>query len=107
MTDYTGTDVSSSVGTAVTERSGTAAADTVEAGTLVLWRNTGAGAHVVTITTNNTSDGLAVAERTISLAAGQSKAGRVLTKWGDQNGRCAIAIDATASEVKYSVLSGV
>lgn len=34
MTDYTGTDVNSSAGTAVTERSGTSSADTVAAGSL-------------------------------------------------------------------------
>jgi len=107
MTDYAATNVMSSAGTVVTERAGTASSDTVEAGSVVLWRNTGAGAHVVTITTNNTDGGLAVADRTISLAAGQNKAGRVAREWGDENGRCAVTIDGTASEVKYSVLGGM
>lgn len=107
MTDYAGTDVSGHSGAAVTERSGTTSSDTVEAGTLILWRNTGAGTHVVTITTNNTEDGLPVDSQTISLTAGQNKAARVLKKWGDANGRCAVGIDGTASEVKYSLLSGV
>ncbi len=107
MTNYVGTDVSSDVGTAVTERTGASSGDTVEAGCEVVWRNTGAGAHVVTITTNNTSGDLAIADRTISLAAGQTKVGRIKKQWGDVDGRCAVAIDGTASEVKYLVLGGV
>src|SRR5262245_30348859 len=107
MTNYTATDVSSDVGVALTERSGTSSADTIEAGSLVHWRNTGAGSHVVTITTNNTDGDLAVADRTITLTAGQIKAGRIKKKWGDVDGRCAIAIDGTASEVKYTIMDGV
>lgn len=106
MTDYAATDVSSNVTTAVPERSGTAAADTIPAGSRVLWRNSGAGAHVVTLTTNNQEDSLAVADRTISLAAGEAKSGPVPRKWGDVNGRVAVAIDGTAAEVKYYVMSG-
>lgn len=107
MTDYASTDVTSSAGAAVTERSGTASSDTVTAGSVVLWRNTGAGTHVVTLTTNNTVGDLAVADRTISLTAGQNKAGRVPLAWGDANGKVQVAIDGTASEVKYSVLGGL
>ena len=107
MTDYAATDVSSNAGTALTERSGTSSSDTVEAGSTVLWRNTGAGTHVVTLTTNNTVSGdLAVADRTITLTTGQIKAGRVPTQWGDGNGRVPVAIDGTASEVKYYVMTG-
>lgn len=105
MTDYTPTDVSSNVGTAVTERSGTASSDTIEAGSLVLWRNTGAGTHVVTLTTNNLVGDLAVADRTISMTAGQNKAGLVPVQWGDANGKVAVAIDGTPSEVKFSVMA--
>jgi hypothetical protein len=107
MTDYASVDVTSSAGTAVTERSGTSSSDTVTAGSLVLWRNTGAGTHVVTLTTNNTVGDLAVADRTISLAAGQNKAGRVPLEWGDANGVVQVAIDGTAAEVKYSVMGGL
>jgi plastocyanin len=106
VTDYVGTDATPA-GVAVTERAGTSSSDTVAAGTTVLWRNTGAGTHVVTLTTNNTVDGLAVAEEPINLTAGQNKVSRVLTKWGDVNGRVQVAIDGTASEVKFSVLGGV
>lgn len=107
MTDYAATSVGTFSGTAVTERSGTTSSDTVEAGALILWRNTGAGTHVVTLTTSNTEDGLAVADQTISMTAGQNKVSRVPAKWGDDNGRVAVGIDGTATEVKYSVLGGV
>lgn len=108
MADYAATDVSGSVsGTAVTERSGTTSSDTVEAGALILWRNTGAGTHVITLTTANTEDGLAVADQTISIPTGTNKVSRVLTKWGDATGLVPVAIDGTATEVKYSVLGGL
>lgn len=106
MTDYAATDVSSSAGTAVTERSGTSSSDTIPAGSKVLWRNTGAGSHVVTLTTNNTVGDLDVEDRTITLAAGQNKAGPVPVAWGDANGLVQVAIDGTAAEVKYSVFGG-
>jgi hypothetical protein len=104
MADYTADQMVGSVGTLANERTGTASADTVQAGSFVLWRNTGAGTHVVTITTNNLVGDLAIADRTITLTTGQVKGGRVPAEWGDANGRCAVAIDATAAEVKYYVL---
>lgn len=108
MADYAADTVSSSTGTAVNERSGTTSADTVPAGSVVMWRNTGIGAHTVTLTTNNTaSGGLAVADRTISLGAGEAKAGRVALEWGDANDRVQVGIDGTASEVKFYVLGGI
>ena len=91
-------------GTLTTERSGTTSSDTVPAGARVLWRNTGAGSHNVTLTTNNTAQGLAVADQVIALTAGQVKYGVVAAEWGDANGRVAVGIDGTASEVKYYVL---
>lgn len=104
MADYDAV-ASSYAGTAVTERSGTASADTVPAGAWVLWRNTGAGAHVVTLTTNNTTQGLAVADQIVNLTAGQVKWERVANEWGDANGRVQVAVDGTATEVKYYVVS--
>ncbi len=91
-------------GTVVVERTGTASADTVPAGARVLWRNTGAGAHNVTLTTNNTTQGLAVADQVINLTAGQAKLSTVANEWGDANGRVAVAIDGTASEVRYYLM---
>lgn len=105
MTDYAADAATSSAGTAITTRTGTAAADTVPAGAYVIWKNSGAGAHVVTLTNSLTNDGLATSNRTISLAAGQTKGGPVNSSWGDANGRVAVAIDATAAEVTYQILS--
>lgn len=106
MTDYDG--VAPTYGGAlVTERTGSAAADTVPAGALILWRNTGAGTHVITLTTNNTFQGLAVGDQTISIAAGLNRVSRVPNEWGDANGRVAVAIDGTATEVKYDIVGGV
>jgi len=105
MTDYVSVDGTSNAGTAVTERTGTASSDTVSAGSTVLWRNTGAGTHVVTLTTNNTDLGLPVGDRTISIPAGTAKVGAVPEVWGDANGRVGVAIDGTATEVKFYVFS--
>lgn len=107
MTDYAAESAGITSGSVITERSGTASSDTVPAGAVVLWRNTGAGTHVVTITTNNTVQGLAVADQTISISAGVNKSSRIHPDWGDANGRCAVAIDGTASEVKYDILGGI
>lgn len=107
MTDYASTDATAPAGTVIIERAGTASSDTVTAGSIVLWRNTGVGAHVVTLTTNNTATGLAVADQPISLTAGQNKVSKVLLAWGDANGKVQVAIDGTASEVKYDVMGGI
>lgn len=107
MADYAGENVAGFAGSVLTERSGTASADTVPAGAMVVWRNTGAGAHNVTLTTNNTYNGLAIADQVIPFTAGQVKGARVPLDWGDANGRVQVAIDGTATEVKYYVLGGV
>lgn len=107
MADYAADNASSSIGTVLTQRTGTASADTVPAGAWVYWRNSGAGAHVVTLTNAATNDGLAVANRTIALAAGQVKGGRINPAWGDANGRVPVAIDGTAAEVTYHVVGGI
>lgn len=107
MADYAAETASATAGTTITERTGSASSDTVPAGAIVLWRNTGAGTHVVTLTTNNSTQGLAVADQTISIAAGTNKASRIHWDWADANGRVAVSIDGTATEVKYSVLGGI
>ncbi len=43
MANYAATNVASTTGVLVAARTGTAAADTVPAGAIVVWRNTGAG----------------------------------------------------------------
>lgn len=105
MAAYTATNVSSNVGTLVAARTGTASSDTVPAGSLVVWRNSGAGSHTVTLTNNQTSDGLTIANRVITLGAGEVWAGRVKPEWGDANGQVAVAINGTASEVVYYVMA--
>jgi hypothetical protein len=107
MANYAAENVSSSAGSTVTARTATSSSDTVPAGALVLWRNTGAGTHVVTLTNSATQDGLTVANRTISIPAGTAKAGRVSSSWGDSSGLVAVAVDGTANEVSYFVLGGI
>lgn len=108
MTDYAADAASGVAGTTLTVRTGTASADTVPAGAYVVWRNTGAGTHVVTLTTNNTYEDLAIADRTISIAAGAFKGGRINSAYGDANGRVQVGIDgATPSEVTYMIIGGI
>jgi hypothetical protein len=107
MTAYAAENASSTTGSTVTARTGTGAADTVPAGAMVVWRNTGAGVHVVTLTNNFSYDGATIAARTISIPAGTAKAGRINPNWGDASGNVAVAIDGTAAEVSYFVLGGI
>jgi hypothetical protein len=107
MTAYAATDVSSNVGVQVAERTGAASGDTVPAGSLLLVRNTGAGSHTFTITTNNTSGGLGVEDRVWTIPAAQAFSGRVESDWGDADGLCAVAINGTPTEIKYYVLGSV
>jgi|SRR3954468_15483630 hypothetical protein len=107
MTDYAADSASSSSGTTLTVRTGTASADTVPAGAYVVWRNTGAGTHVVTLTNNKTDDGLTISNRAVSIPAAGFKGGRVNPAWGDANGRVPVAIDGTAAEVTYMIIGGI
>lgn len=107
MADYPADAAGSNVGTVLTERIGTTSADTVPAGAYVIWRNTGAGAHTVTLGNNFQAFGLPVTGRTIPLAAGQAKGGRVEAAWGDANGRVSVGIDGTANEVRYHIVGNV
>jgi plastocyanin len=107
VTDYAAENVAATAAGVLTPRTGTTAADTVPAGAVVIWRNTGAGTHNITLTNNATQDGLAVANRTIQLTTGQVKGGRINPAWGDANGRVAVGIDATANEITFYVAGGV
>lgn len=107
MTDYAADAASSSVGTTLTVRTGTASADTVPAGAYVIWRNAGAGTHVVTLGNNFVTDTGNAPNRTISIPAGGFKGGRITAGWGDSNGRVSVAIDGTASEVTYMIPGGI
>lgn len=107
MADYTADSVGSIIGAAATKRTGTASADTVTAGSFVVWVNAGAGAHTVILTNNKTDQGLPIGSRTITIAAGGAWAGRIDPLVGDANGRVAVAINGTPGEVTYYVLGGL
>ena len=103
MADHAATDTTSTIAVQVPKRTGATSGDTVPAGSNVLWVNGGAGSHTVTLTSNNTSKGLAVADPVITIPAGQAFKGKVDEDWGDANGRVPVAISGTASEVTYYV----
>lgn len=96
-----------STGTTLTTRTGTASADAVRAGALVIIQNTGAGTHVIAANlTGYFVDGnLQVPNRSVSVAAGAFAAWRVPAAYDvDGDGYVPITIDATAAEVKYWVV---
>lgn len=103
MTDYAADAASSSVGTALNIRTGTTASDTVPAGAYVIWRNSGAGSHTVTLGNNYNPDGLVTAGRIITIPAGAMYGGRINPLWGDPNGRVSVAINGTAAEILYVI----
>lgn len=106
MADFAADAASSSVGTALTLRSG-GAADTVPAGAYVVWNNTGAGSHTVTLGNNYSPDGLAVTGRVITIPAAGYYGGRINPLWGDANGRVSVTISGTTAEVKYLILGNI
>lgn len=103
MTDYAADSVDSITGGTATKRTGTASADTVPAGSTVLWINAGAGSHTVTLTNNKTDQGLAIGNRVLTVAAGGAYQSRIDPGAGDANGRVAVAINGTATEVTYYI----
>jgi hypothetical protein len=107
MTDYAAEPAGTSAGSALTVRTGTASADTVPAGAYVVWRNSGAGSHTVTLGNNYVFDGLTVAGRVITIPAGNWWGGRINTAYGDANGRVSVAINGTAAEVTYVIPGNV
>lgn len=107
MTAYTGTNVATTAFAAVPARTGATSGDTVPAGALLVIRNSGAGSHTFTMTNSQTSDGLTISNRVVTLAAGEVWVGRVKPEWAASDGTVAVAINGTASEVIYYVLGGV
>lgn len=103
MADYAADAVNSITGAAATKRTGTTNSDTVPAGATVLWVNAGAGSHTVTLTNNKLDQGLTINSRVITVPAGGAWQGRIDPAVGDANGRVAVAINGTASEVTYYV----
>lgn len=107
MTDYAADLAASAAGGALTKRTGTTSGDTVPAGAWVLWVNSGAGSHTVTLTNNKTDNGLSINSRVITVPAGGAWGGRIDPLVGDANGRVAIAINGTAAEVTYYIAGGI
>lgn len=110
MTNYAA-DLVNTSGATANQRSGTASADAVPAGSLLLIQNTGAGSHNVDLGVNFTYDGLnpgSVAtgpgKRRITIGAGLFVLVRVRSDAGDANNLCSVTIDGTAAEVKYFVI---
>ena len=108
MVDYAPDPQASTSGTLGNMRTGTASADTVAAGCLLLVQNSGAGSHNFDLGVNFSYDGLqpgSVAtgpgKRRFVIAAGTYTWIRVRADAGDANGRCSVTIDGTASEVRY------
>lgn len=104
MTDYAA-ELAASSGTTMTQRTGTASADTVPAGATLVVQNTGAGSHNITLACNQLTDGLATSSRVVAVPAAGFKSIFVPNFYGDANGRVAISIDGTATEVKYFVMT--
>lgn len=94
-----------SAGAAITPINGAAAATDTYPPCVLLARNTGAGTHVVTIGIAALFDGLPVnssssGSRAFSMAAGTDGLIRLPAAYADANGRVAVSVDGTASEVK-------
>lgn len=107
MADYAADAAGTSSGAALTPRTGTASSDTVPAGAYVIWRNTGAGSHTVTLTNNQLVDGSAVAAKVLTIPAAAVWGGRVPASYGDANGRVQVAINGTPAEVTYYIPGNV
>jgi hypothetical protein len=112
MADYV-TEGASEAGSAVTLRSGTASADTVQAGCMLILQNTSAAsAHNVDLTISATWHGLAPGssgtpgKRRVVVGTSSWVAVRVPVEMGDANGKVAVAIDGTAADIKFLVLGG-
>lgn len=109
MTNYAADQVLSSGATA-NLRTGTASADAVPAGSLLLVQNSGAGSHNVDLAIGYTYDGLSPGsaatpgKRRFTITAGAWMVIRVRSDAGDANGLCGVTIDGTAAEVKFFVL---
>lgn len=94
-----------------TQRSGTASADTVPAGAVVLFQNTGAGTHNIDLAQNALYEGLqtgtaggGLGKRRVTITTGAFALGRISANAGDASGRVGLTIDGTAAEVKYWVI---
>lgn len=107
MTAFAADAAGSTTPAILTARTGAGGTDTIPAGSYVIWRNTGAGSHGVTLSNGQTVDGLTVSTRTWTMAAGEVRGGRVNPNWGDASGQVTVTISTgTLTEVVYYVLGG-
>lgn len=106
MTDFAADLAASITGAALTKRTG-AAGDTVPAGAYVLWINSGAGSHTITLANNKTDQGLTISTRVITVAAGGAWGGRIDPQVGDANGRVGVTISGTTAEITYYIVGGL
>lgn len=104
MTDYAADRSGIFTGTVTTKRTGTSSADTVPINSTILAVNGGAGSHVLTFTVHASVEGLTVPNNPVTVAAGTAVLVKVPGDVGDANGRVALAIDGTATEVTYYVV---
>jgi hypothetical protein len=100
VTDYAAEAGDTTAGATLTRRTLAATGDTVPAGALLLIRNTGAGAHTLTVANNYTTDTGVPPVRSFPVAAGTFGSLRVNRNWGDSNGRCAVTMSGTVAEVE-------
>jgi hypothetical protein len=107
LTDYAADAAKLIAGNTTTKRTGTASADTVPGGSVVVWVNTGAGTHVVTLTTNNTPYGLALADQPSPSRRPRRRSVHPRRTGPTRSNRVAVAIDGTAAEVTYYVLGSL
>lgn len=107
MTDYAADLAASITGATLTKRTGATSGDTVPAGAYVVWVNAGAGSHLITLTNNKTDQGLTISNRSFTVPAGGAYGGRIDPAVGDANGRVAVGIAGTATEITYYVIGGL
>ncbi len=103
--DFAADASNSTAGGLLTPRTGAAAGvDTVPGGSTIIARNTGAGSLTITLVNALTNDGLAVGNRTHTLAAGAVRRFNVNPLWADANGRVPIGVTTgTATDLTYYI----
>jgi hypothetical protein len=106
VTDFPAENGYLTAGGVVTKRTGTASSDTVPGGSMVVWVNTGAGSHTVTLGNNQLADGLAVSGRVLTIGATSAQSSQINPLWADSSNRVSVTINGTAAEVTYYILSG-
>lgn len=107
MTDYAAENANSTAGVNFTARTLAATGDTVPAGSYVVMRNSGAGAHTATFANNFAVDTGTAPVRSVTIPAGGFTGLRINPQWGDTNGRSAATMSGTVAEVATIILGGI